>query len=58
MISPQELADAVNCPARDIESPCQVAEYCYPYACPRRLKALNLNQEEHGTDAQLSFAFA
>jgi hypothetical protein len=58
VIDPQELADAVACPARDVASRCQDAGYCYPKICPRRLKALNLNQEEHDTDAQLSFTFA
>jgi hypothetical protein len=55
VINPQELADAVACPARNAGSPCQDAAYCYPKACPRRLKALN--QEEHAADAQLEFVF-
>lgn len=61
MINPQELADAAACPARDIDSPCQDAGYCYPALCPRYQKAVTLNQEnqeEHDTDAQLAFVFA
>lgn len=56
MINPQELADALACPARDIDSPCQDAGYCYPKLCPRHLRTLN--QEEHVTDAQLAFDLA
>jgi hypothetical protein len=51
VIDPQELADAVACPARDVNSRCQDAGYCYPTICTHRLKALNLNQEEQ-TDVQ------
>lgn len=56
MIDPQELADAQACRARDTDSPCQDAGYCYPKLCPRHLRTLN--QEEHDTDAQLEFVFA